>query len=86
MQQRNEFTLRYKEENDIFDQFFVSKNLLDNKNPFYMHGGVAHIFNPPFLLYNHPKMGLIPNRTFAEGKWVRGYSDHLPVYFDVVFK
>lgn len=86
MQTRNEFSLRYKEENDIFDQFIVSKNLLDKRNPYFMRPEGAHIFNAPFLLFNHPKHGLIPNRTYAQGKWVGGYSDHLPVYFDVVFK
>ncbi len=86
MVQRNEFSLRYHEENDIFDQFVVSKNLLDKKNPYFMRPDGAHIFNAPFLLFNHPKYGLIPNRTYANGKWVGGYSDHLPVYFDIVFR
>jgi hypothetical protein len=84
--QQNQFSLRYKEENDIFDQFIVSENLLDKKNPYYLRLNGAHIFNPPFLLFNHPKYGLVPNRTYAGGKWVGGYSDHLPVYFDIVFK
>lgn len=83
---QNQFSLRYKEENDIFDQFIVSQNLLDKSNPYYMRLDGAHIFNPPSLLYNDPTYGLVPSRTFARGRWVGGYSDHLPVYFDVVFK
>ncbi len=80
------FTVRFKEANDVFDQFIVSKNMLDKNNPYYIRSSAAHIYKPEWILYNHAKYGPIPNRTYASGKWVGGYSDHLPVYFDVVFK
>lgn len=80
------FTVKFKEANDVFDQLIVSKNLLDKSSPYSVRAGAAHIFKPEWLLYNHTKYGPIPNRTYAGGKWVGGYSDHLPVYFDVVFK
>jgi predicted extracellular nuclease len=80
------FSVKFKEANDVFDQFIVSKNLLDGTGEYFIRKGGAHIYNPPWLLYNHARYGPIPNRTYASGKWVGGYSDHLPVYFDVVFK
>lgn len=80
------FTVRYKDANDMFDQFVVSKNLLNNTNQYFVRDSKAHIYKPDWLLYNHAKYGPIPDRTYASGKWVGGYSDHLPVYFDVVFK
>lgn len=83
---KKEFSVRYKDQNDLFDQFTVSGNLLDNSNEYYIRSNQAYIFAPSWLLFNHPKYGLIPNRTYASGKWVGGYSDHLPVYFDIVFK
>jgi predicted extracellular nuclease len=83
---KKEFSVRYKDQNDLFDQFTVSGNLLDNSNQYFIRNNQAHIFAPSWLLFNHPKYGLIPNRTYANGKWVGGYSDHLPVYFDIVFK
>jgi len=80
-----EFTLKYKDESDIFDQFIVSVNLLDPRHQYYIRKTEARIFTPSWLLFKHPKFGLIPNRTYANGKWVGGYSDHLPVYFDLLF-
>lgn len=86
LKDRGEFTLRYKDQRDIFDQFIVSLNLLDRKNQYYIRNSSAAIFNPRWIMYDHKTYGLIPNRTFANGKWVNGYSDHLPVYLDLVFK
>ncbi len=80
------YTLKYKDENDVFDQFIVSKNLLNNSSPYFIRGGKANIYSPEWILFKHPKYGMVPNRTYASGKWVGGYSDHLPVYFDIVFK
>ncbi len=86
LEDKKEFTLKYKDESDIFDQFIVSQNLLDKKNPYFVRNSSAYIFSPSFLLFNHPKNGIIPNRTYANGRWTGGYSDHLPVYCDIVFK
>ncbi len=80
-----EFSLKYKAESDIFDQLIVSQNLLDIKSPYFIRNSSATIFSPDFLLFNHPKYGMIPNRTYANGRWVGGYSDHLPVYCDIMF-
>ncbi|MES2621292.1 MAG: hypothetical protein V4615_10605 [Bacteroidota bacterium] len=86
LKDKNEFTLRYMDARDVFDQFIVSENLLDTKNPFCIRNSKARIFSPDFLLFKHPKYGLIPNRTYTSGRWVAGYSDHLPVYMDIEFK
>jgi len=86
LQGKKEFTLKYKAESDIFDQFIVSLNLLDPKNQYYIRNSSASVFKPRWILYNHKTYGLIPNRTFTNGKWVNGYSDHLPVYFDLLVK
>jgi len=68
----------------LFDQIIVSGNLLTSQTidckPEY-----ADLFNPSWLLYfgrnNRPK----PNRTYS-GKYVGGYSDHLPVYLMLKLK
>jgi len=68
----------------LFDQIIVSGNLLTSQTidckPEY-----ADLFNPSWLLYfgrnNRPK----PNRTYS-GKYVGGYSDHLPVYLTLKLK
>ena len=84
-QSRHEFTLKYHEQNDVFDQLIVSKNLLTSENPYYVKGSAAHIFKPLWILYDNPKYGLVPSRTYLGNFWVGGYSDHLPVYMDISF-
>ncbi len=80
------YSISYKGKGDLFDQFIVSENLLDTESRYYIRKGVANIYSPSWLMFNHPNYGAIPNRTYANGKYTAGYSDHLPVYFDVVFK
>jgi hypothetical protein len=77
---KHEFSL-----SDVFDQFIVSKNLMTSENSYYLCNSRAYIYKPLWLLYDHAKYGLIPNRTYAAGHWVGGYSDHLPVYMDICF-
>ena len=84
--QKGEFTLKYRDENDVFDQFIVSENLLNNRDSYYVRNSSAHIFKPGWILFKHPKYGWIPNRTYSYDRWVKGYSDHLPVYMDIVFR
>ncbi|MDD2327711.1 MAG: endonuclease [bacterium] len=68
----------------LFDQVIVSGNLLTSPTidckPEY-----ADIFNPTWLLHfdrnNRPR----PNRTYS-GKYVGGYSDHLPIYLRLFLK
>lgn len=84
--EHGEFTLTYKEEKDIFDQFIVSKNLVSKKFDYNIRNSEAHIFSPEFLLHTSKEGNVSPNRTYVGTKWVGGYSDHLPVYIDLVFK
>jgi predicted extracellular nuclease len=82
---KHEYTLKFGDQNDVFDQFIVSKNLLTSNNSYYIKNSAAHIYKPLWILFDHPKNGLIPNRTYVGSKWVGGYSDHLPVYLDINF-
>jgi len=84
-QSRHEFTLKYHEQRDLFDQFIVSKNLLTSDNPYYIKNSATHIFKPLWIMYDDPKYGLVPSRTYLGTYWVGGYSDHLPVYIDILF-
>lgn len=84
-QQRGQFTMKYQDEPDVFDQFIVSKNLLTSGNSYYIKNSAAHIYNPSWIMYEHPKYGLVPDRTYVGNKWVGGYSDHLPIYMDINF-
>ncbi len=82
---RHEFTLKYRDQNDVFDQFIVSKNLLTSENEYYIKNSAAQIFKPLWILYEDPKYGFVPKRTYKGTFWTGGYSDHLPVYIDILF-
>ena len=84
-QSRYEFTLKYHEQKDVFDQLIVSKNLLTSDNPYFVRNSAAYIFKPLWIMYDDPKYGLVPSRTYLGTYWVGGYSDHLPVYMDICF-
>ena len=68
----------------LFDQVIVSGNLLLSTT-IDCKPEDADLFNPPWLLFfgrnNRPK----PNRTYS-GKYVGGYSDHLPIYLRLNLK
>lgn len=60
------------------DHMIVSRGLL------WPNEGVraidAHAVRSSFLLFDHPRFGPSPNRTYGgRGKYHGGYSDHLPV-------
>jgi hypothetical protein len=47
----------------------------------------AKIFAARFLLEQDKKyMGLQPYRTYAGPKFIGGFSDHLPVYIDLIYQ
>ncbi len=80
-----QYTLKYRQENDVFDQMIVSENLIDKTAATHVRGNVGGIFKEKWMLYNHPKNGEIPNRTYGGPRYYGGFSDHLPVYIDLDF-
>lgn len=76
----------YKKEKNIFDQLMVSESLLQEKG-FYVQPDGGRIFQPDWLLGEVYKGdGPAPLRTFAGSRYLGWYSDHLPVYVDLVLK
>ena len=79
-----EGTLKHQYRWQIFDQIIISKSLFD--------GGLMHyakksesIFHPDFLFVDDESYGgkkLF--RTYIGPRYQGGYSDHLPVYIDIV--
>ena len=64
---------------DLFDQVMVSAALLSGVK-LTVRFKRAYIFESPWLLDSYGK----PNRSFRGPVYTGGYSDHLPVYFDLV--
>jgi len=76
-----EGTLWYKNW-DLFDQIIVSGNLLVKKRK-----NIPRILTPygfivkrEWMLYENNYGDQVPLRSYSRGKYLEGYSDHLPVY------
>jgi len=77
-------THKHKGEWGVLDQIIVSGVLLNKENNINMTKDDAHVFKAPFLLEpDKHYVGSITFRTYVGFKFHDGYSDHLPVYFDL---
>ncbi len=67
----------------LFDQIMITKPLLSKKYDsfrFYKAG----IFNAKYLVTPKGRFKGYPYRSFANGKFTNGFSDHFPVYMYVI--
>ncbi|MFT5823604.1 MAG: hypothetical protein ACI8ZM_004866 [Crocinitomix sp.] len=80
-------THKYDHEWGILDQFIVSTGLIDSASALYSKQELAQIFDADFLLEPEKDgVGKITNRTYIGFRFHGGWSDHLPIYMDVLFK
>jgi len=76
---------KFQETWSIIDQIMISKSLVKNINGLSVLEQKAHIFEPDFLLEDDKvNMGKKPFRTYSGMRYLGGFSDHLPVFIDVV--
>jgi predicted extracellular nuclease len=76
-------TEKFQEHWHCLDQVIVSNALLNKSNKICIQS--PRIFNASWLIEPDAKyLGERPFRTYAGPKYLGGYSDHLPVYVDVV--
>jgi hypothetical protein len=69
----------------MIDQIIVSESFLDKKRRLYTSPENASVFNSDFLLEpDNDYIGDKPFRTFVGYKYHGGFSDHLPIYIDLV--
>ena len=67
------------------DQIIVVPHLLNLEHSLYIRGTKAHVFREKYLLEKDEKYaGLKPFRMYSGFRYQGGYSDHLPIYVDVV--
>jgi hypothetical protein len=88
-----EWTYRYNinnklfsPQNDILDQLIVSCNLLSNPKGFIVKDKRAYIFKKDWLLLKDASGNDKPFSTYKGMKYSGGFSDHLPVYMDIMWK
>lgn len=73
-------SLVYKSGLFLFDQILLSPNFLPKKNSPQFRFYKAGIYNPSYLTNQSGKYKGNPKRSFGNGRYLRGYSDHYPVY------
>lgn len=78
-------THKYQHVWGVLDQIIVSQNLVFSKNSLFASLSTAHIFKADWLV-EKDDVGQKLNRTYVGFKYHGGYSDHFPIYVDVVFK
>ncbi|MCG9971287.1 endonuclease/exonuclease/phosphatase family protein [Christiangramia crocea] len=76
-------SLAYRDSWNLFDQIFMTSNLLNKKSQgfeFYKAG----IFNKPYLITQNGQFKDYPFRTYGYSGYEGGYSDHFPVYIYLI--
>lgn len=80
-------TIKYREQWSVFDQFIVSRALLDSQGGLYTGPGFAGILQEEFLLEPDERYGgYRPFRSYDGFRYRGGFSDHLPVFLDLWFR
>lgn len=81
---KGEGTIRYKGKWELIDQFMVSGNLLNRKEPIFCDSLTMKIYRPPFLLEKDKEyLGTKPKRSYTGPRYNGGISDHLPVVISI---
>ena len=80
-----EGTLKHQTDWQIFDQIIVTEGIMNDREGLHYQEGSAHIFHADFMLeddetYHGKKLF----RTYIGPRYFGGFSDHLPVYIDLV--
>ncbi|MUP45257.1 endonuclease/exonuclease/phosphatase family protein [Gramella sp. BOM4] len=76
-------SLAYRDTWNLFDQVFMTSNLISNQGQgwkFYKAG----IFNKPYLVTQTGTFKGYPQRTYGYSGYEGGYSDHFPVYIYLI--
>ena len=77
-------TIKDGPEWSTFDQLYISKNVNIKGSALFVKDESFHIFDAGFLLEKDKKyLGNKPDRSYVGFKYHGGYSDHLPVFFDI---
>ena len=80
-----EGTLKHQADWQIFDQIIVTSAVMDDREGLHYQEGSARIFHADFMLeddetYHGKKLF----RTYIGPRYFGGFSDHLPVYVDLI--
>ena len=80
-------TYKYQGNWGILDQFIVSSNLINNGNTVKVKNKKANIYYQDFLLEDDKTYyGKKPYRTSLGPRYNGGFSDHLPIFMDLILR
>jgi len=83
---QDEGTYNYQSEWFMLDNLIVSSACMKGEG-YTISQKDVRIFDPPWVLYDHPKAGMeVPNRTYGGDNYFGGISDHLAIYGIFKFK
>lgn len=71
-------SIKYRDRWQLYDQIIISGNLC-NKNKKGLKYAKSEIHIRPHMINSKGQYKDYPKRTHANGRWLNGYSDHLPV-------
>lgn len=78
-------TYKYQGVWSVIDHLIVNGRLLNNANSTHVKNSNAYIYNESFLLEKDEKYyGMKPFRTNIGPRYNGGFSDHLPIYMDLI--
>jgi hypothetical protein len=78
-------TLGYRDNLNLFDQIMITYPLLEKKGNYESYKFYqANIFNPSFITTKSGRFKGYPFRSFNNGGFTGGYSDHFPVYIYLI--
>lgn len=80
--QNKEGSYNYRGNWNMLDQIIISSSIKQALNGLKARN--ATIFRKEWMLYKDPKHGPRPNRSYGGPNYYGGYSDHLPVFIDLV--
>ena len=83
MQKKGIGTIAYRDSWDLFDQMILSQPLLEDDYSSYRYYK-AGVYNPQYLANPRGRYKGYPYRSFSDGGFSGGYSDHFPVYVYLV--
>lgn len=79
-------TIAWRDTWDVFDMILLSKPLIQPADKDSYSFYQAHIFNPFYLQNPKGRFKGYPYRSFSNGGFSGGFSDHFPVYLYVIKK
>jgi predicted extracellular nuclease len=80
--QNGKGSYRYRGNWNMLDNIIVSSSFVKPESKIRVTN--ATVFQEDWMMYDHPKYGNGPSRSYGGPNYYGGYSDHLPVFIDIV--